>query len=195
MTPQRKTQISVTGVSLGLALAHLIWPAITIDAITLTLLAAAAIPWLLPILKSLELPGGVKVEFQELRAAGERAAEAGLLDDSPDSPATHDYSFQLVADEDPNLALAGLRIEIERRLARLAETTGKGGHKIGVGRSIRLLGNEGVISPEQGSGLADMVGLLNSAVHGAKVDRQSANWALDVGPRLLATLDRRIAEP
>ena len=41
--------------------------------------------------------------------------------------------------------------------------------------------------------LADMVGLLNNAVHGAKVDHRAASWAIDVGPRLLKALDERIA--
>ena len=78
MTPQRKTQFVITATSLALAGVHLLWPDLRIDAITLTLLAAAAIPWLLPLFKSVELPGGLKLEFQELEAAERRAAEAGL---------------------------------------------------------------------------------------------------------------------
>jgi hypothetical protein len=38
----------------------------------------------------------------------------------------------------------------------------------------------------------DMIGLLNSAVHGAIVDQNTANWAVNVGPELLASLDKRI---
>ena len=41
--------------------------------------------------------------------------------------------------------------------------------------------------------LADMVGLLNNAVHGAKVDHRAASRAIDVGSRLLKALDERIA--
>ena len=37
-----------------------------------------------------------------------------------------------------------------------------------------------------------MINLLNSAVHGAKVDSRSANWAIDIGPRLLTSLDERV---
>ena len=194
MTPQRRTQVVITCTSLALVFVHLVFPNLRIDATTLTLFAAAAIPWLLPLFKSVELPGGLKLEFQDLQAAEQRAADAGLLDEAPDPAPVHEYSFQIVADEDPNLALAGLRIEIERRLGLLAESTGKGSTKMGINRLLRLLGNQGILTSQQRSVLADMVGLLNSAAHGAKADQQSAEWALTVGPRLLATLDKRIEQ-
>lgn len=56
-------------VSLGallLALTHLIWPALAIDALTITLVIIAILPWLAPLIKSLELPGGLKVELRDL---------------------------------------------------------------------------------------------------------------------------------
>lgn len=37
-----------------------------------------------------------------------------------------------------------------------------------------------------------MIGLLNSAIHGAKVDDRAVDWALDVGPRLLEALDEKL---
>lgn len=107
----------------------------------------------------------------------------------------HEYSFQTVADEDPNLALAGLRIEIERRLNQLVESTGlRSGStspRLNVGRALKVLGNAGILTHDQSSVLLDIIGILNSAVHGAKVDQQSARWALDVGSRLLTSLDKK----
>jgi hypothetical protein len=34
-----------------------------------------------------------------------------------------------------------------------------------------------------------MVGMLNSAVHGATVDISASDWAIEIGPRLLKSLD------
>jgi len=192
MAPHRKTQIVITVVAVALAVGHLIWPDLRIDGITLILLLVAAVPWLLPLFKSVELPGGVKLEFQELQATEQRAAQAGLLDEPAAPQPNHEYSFQVVADEDPNLALAGLRIEIERRLGRLAEGAGLGSTKMSVGRLLRLLSDQEILTGEQRSVLEEMVGLLNSAAHGAVADARSAEWALHVGPRLLATLDKRV---
>ena len=177
--------------ALGLALVHLIWPSLAIDAITLGLLVIAVIPWLAPLIKSVELPGGWKVELQEMQDATAKAKEAGLLQVTPNAPKV-DHSFQLIAESDPNLALAGLRIEIERRLLTLCEK-----HRIqirskGVGQLLRVLDERGVLTPEQRSALNDLTGLLNSAVHGATVEPQAAAWAMDIGPPLLESLNRLI---
>jgi hypothetical protein len=193
-TAQRKTQWAVTSVALTGVAAHLIWPNLKIDTIALALLFAAAIPWLLPLFKEIEFPGGLKLEFQELQAAEQRAAQVGLLAEAPPpASARYERSFEMIADEDPNLALAGLRIEIEKRLNRLAQDAGVA-KKMSVGQSLRVLGDKGILTHEQSTVLNDMVWLLNSAVHGATVDQKSTRWALEVGPRLLATLDKKIPQ-
>src|SRR5574337_797154 len=58
---------------------HLAWPGIAIDAITVTLFLVAVIPWLGPLFRAVELPGGVKVEFAELEKAQREAESAGIL--------------------------------------------------------------------------------------------------------------------
>ena len=184
-------------VSLGallLALVHIIWPTLAIDAIALALVVIAVLPWLAPLVKSLELPGGWKVEFQELQKAASRAETAGLLAPEPNKSDLV-FSFQSVATQDPNLALAGLRIEIEKRLSSLVEIHGLGSRRpMGVGQALRALAQAEVLTSEERSILADMVNMLNAAVHGAEVDTRAANWAIDVGPRLLTSLDERVAE-
>ena len=192
MTPQRKTQVCMTAASLALVGVHLFWPDFRFDAIALMLFAAAAIPWLLPLFKSVELPGGLKFEFQALQDAGKRAAEAGLLDQHSDPAPSQEYSFQVIDDEDANLALVGLRIEIERCLGRLAEAAGVATARSGVGRLLRLLDAQGILTREERAVLADLVALLNSAAHGAIADQRSTQWAREVGTKLLATLDKRI---
>jgi len=185
-------------VSLGgllLALAHILWPKLAIDAVALALIVIAILPWLSPLVKSLELPGGWKLEFQELQKAASRAETAGLLAAEPNEPEVL-FSFQSIANRDPVLALAGLRIEIEKRLALLAEAhrLNSGQRSLGVGQLLRLLAQAEVLTNEERSILADMVNLLNSAVHGADVDPRAATWAIDVGPRLLTSLDERVKE-
>jgi len=174
------------------AIIHLIWPRLSVDAVTLVLFCIALIPWLAPIFKSLELPGGWKFEFRDFERARTKADKAGLLGESKRIQPIKEYSFQLVAEEDPKLALAGLRIEIEKRLAEIAESKGMRVEKAGVGRLLRILGEKELLSQEQRAVLADMVSLLNTAVHGGDIDDRAAEWALDVGPRLLDTLEAKI---
>jgi hypothetical protein len=174
--------------ALLIALAHLLWPSLAIDAVTLVLVMIALVPWLAPIFKSLEFPGGWKVEFQDLQKAAAKAEAAGLLATTP-AAAAATFTFQRVAEEDPNLALAGLRIEIEKRLVSLAAKRGIDSRNRGVGYLLRLLGENGALQQQERSALADLTGLLNSAVHGARVDQDAARWAIEIGPRLLKALD------
>jgi hypothetical protein len=189
----RRIQYTITLGALLLALAHLIWPSLTIDGITLALVVIAIIPWLAPLFKSIKLPGGLEVEYKDLEETTERLESTGLLPATLKAP-TPTHAFLLVAHEDPNLALAGLRIEIEKRLIALTEKTGGMPRKRGVGGYLFYLRDNGVLTQEQHSVLADMIGLLNSAVHGAEVRKDIAAWAMDVGPKLLTELDRRIEE-
>lgn len=192
--PLKKLRQVVSLGALLLALAHIIWPQLAIDAVALALIVIALLPWLAPLVKSLELPGGWKVEFQELQQAASRAETAGLLAPRP-SQREAAFSFQSIATRDPNLALAGLRIEIEKRLSSLAEIHGLSARRpMGVGQALRALVQSEVLTNEERSILADMVNMLNSAVHGAEVDSRAAAWAIDVGPRLLASLDERVSE-
>ncbi len=189
----RRIQVAITLTALGIGAAHLIWPNLKIDAITIVLLIVAVVPWLAPLFKSVEFPGGWKIEFQELERARSKAEAAGLLDLTAQK-GDREFSFQAVADEDPNLALAGLRIELEKRLRELARTRNLPSERAGIGQLLRVLDREEVLNPDERSALSEMVYLLNSAVHGAEVDRRAAQWAIDVGPQLLAGIDERIGE-
>ena len=185
----------VTLGALGLALAHLLWPSLGIDAVTLALVAMAIVPWLAPLFKSLELPGGWKIQFQDLQRVEARAEGAGLLV-RPEATAARaaaqtEYAFQSVAERDANLALAGLRIELEKRVVRLADRHGIGTRMQGLGRLLQELVRKGVLSDDEGAALGEMTLLLNEAVHGASVDPRAAEWAMDVGPVLLQALDEK----
>jgi hypothetical protein len=192
--PLEKLRKYISIGALFLALLHLLWPSLSIDAITLILIIIAILPWVAPLIKSFELPGGWKVEFQDLQDASSRAETAGLL--AQRSSEEEQFSFQTIAKQDPNLALAGLRIEIEKRLMLLAtsKSVTQKNRPMGIGQLLRVLTNEKVLTHEERAILADMINLLNGAVHGANVDERSADWAIDIGPRLLTSLDERIKE-
>jgi len=61
-------EVLVTFCAIAVAIGHAIWPAVTVDAVTLGLLVLAVVPWLAPIIKSIELPGVGKIELQEVKA-------------------------------------------------------------------------------------------------------------------------------
>jgi len=173
-----------------LATFHLFHPDFLIDIISLTLILIAILPWIIQIIKTIELPGGTRIELKELRNVEEKANEVGLISDVNNSDSQ--YSFQMISDEDPQLALAGLRIEIEKRLKEIAKNHNLQVNRKGVGQLLRLLSKEKILSSEQKNVLLDLVGLLNKAVHANYIDYNVSQWALEVGPRLLKALDIKI---
>jgi len=62
-----------------------------------------------------------------------------------------------------------------------------------VGKLLRLLSSRQLLSQEEKSILADMVGLLNAAVHGRDIDDNTAEWALRAGKGILASISNRAA--
>ena len=184
------------GITLGALLTiavHLIWPSLAIDGITLVLIVVAIVPWLAPLFKSMEFPGGWKIEFRDLAKVQERAEQANLLAPATAVDIEAEYPFQIVAEDDPNLALAGLRIEIEKRLRRLAQSANIPIYRTSVDKLMHLLYQKGVLNQDAYGVLADMIGLLNQAVHGAEVDKRALDWAMEVGPRILKALDEHTA--
>ncbi len=192
----RSIQIAISSVAALVAVGHTWLPEITIDAITVTLLGIAVLPWLGPLFKSVEIPGGVKVEFQELEEASKKVERSGLI------PAElvlkpmqkHVYAFQAVSENDPNLALSGLRIEIESRLKKLAERREIEVRGYGANNLTKSLEKAGVLSHDEAAAIRDLLPLLNQAAHGAEVEDSAFGWAMDFGPRVIGALEDRLGE-
>jgi len=191
-------QILVTVVFLILAIEHAFYGYLRMDAITIILIVIAFIPWLREIIQTIELPGGVKVELREFQKVTKEAENAGLIETggllgkTVTNAKAPKYSFQLVANEDPKLALAGLRIEIEKRLDDIAERHGLNILKKGIRPLLVALTENNLLTVKEKMVLDDLVGLLNNAVHAKDVDSDAALWALDIGPQILRSLDKKI---
>jgi hypothetical protein len=185
-------KIVISVFALGLAVLRVTVPSLQIDGITVVAVGIALLPWLSTIFKSVEIPGWLKVEFKYFQKAAKDAENAGLLSGPLTMKERSRYSFQLIATDDPNLALAGLRIEIEKRLKKLAQEHGIGTEYQGIGNMLRNLRNRDALTDREVDAIDGILELLNNAVHGARVDAKTANWALDFGPRILKSLDGRI---
>jgi hypothetical protein len=187
-------KILISALALGLAVLHTAMPSFQIDGITVVAVGIALLPWLSTIFKSVEIPGWLKVEFKYFQKAAKDAESAGLLSGPLTKKERSQYSFQLIATDDPNLALAGLRIEIEKRLKKLAEKNGIGTDFQGIGNMLRNLRNRNALTAREGDAIDGILELLNNAVHGARLDVKAAGWALEFGPRILKSLDEKVKD-
>lgn len=196
-TPKRRIQITISIVAVVIVLLHLIFPRLNIDAITVTLIIVAVIPWLAPLFKSLELPGGLKVEFQDLEKASNKAIEAGLITEenverleaeAPDQ----NYPFIDLAETNQELALVSLRLEIEKVLKLIAQRYSLDDKKLSISMLIRELSTKSIISNQERAALLDMIGTLNHAAHGVEYDPRTAEWVIKNGPAILESLNNKL---
>lgn len=145
------------------------------------------LPWLTHLVKSAELPGGVKIEFHDLKSAVDKVT-SGQVPAASERP-----TYREIADIDPNLALVNLRIEIERRLRELGRLHSLNDRQPLI-RLFHQLRDNDVLADPVLSGLQELVMFGNQAAHGATVDKEAADWSLEFGPRVLAVLDAVLAE-
>jgi hypothetical protein len=182
-------KLAVTALALSALVLRMIFPDLLIDAVGLGLIVLAFLPWLSPLVKSAELPGGFKIEFQDVKDAAEKVT-AGFAGDSGPPP-TADPAFLALAEQDPNLALVALRIEVEKRLRSLAEKVGIPPRRSLAQLTIDLQ-QKGVLDPQSASGLRDLIALGNQAAHGQLASSDVAVAAAEYAPIVLRALDAKL---
>lgn len=188
MKPKTVAASVLSVLAVSAAVAHAFLPAIIVDTVTAYLLAIAVLPWLGLFFRSVELPGGVKLEYQDLKEVEIKARDAGLISTSTEGARPSDAVYERIATEDPNLALAGLRIEVERELVALAARHGVTASRVSPNVIAGELTKMQVLPIGAQSALSDLLPLLNKAVHGAKVEQKSVEWALTTGSQIIAAL-------
>ncbi len=176
--------------AIALVTVHLIWPRLPVDAIAIGLLIVAILPWLSRLIESAKFPGGWEIKFRDLKEAGEKITPQ--ISGRP-GPASLP-EFLDVAQGDPNLALVALRIEIEKRLRRLAQQL-EIPDRMPLTRMFSELHQRGLLDKTVFGALQEIVSAGNSAAHGATVEPSVQDWALSVGPEILAVLDGLIESP
>jgi len=145
------------------------------------------------------------IEFSEaVEKVREKADEAGLISDKLTKQMASKITseegedkdiLERIVNEDPELALAGLRIKLEKNLIELARLNGiDPGKARGIGRLLTHLNETGVLNYSQTSVLKDLVNLLNSAVHGREISKGEAMWAMDIGLEIISSIDHLIIE-
>ena len=196
MNNKKTIQISISVIGILLIAAHLIWPELKVDSITVVIFAIIIIPWLAPVFKTLEFPGGMKLEYN-LEKVTQKLEDSGLINSKNNvgsSSTHHKYSFMNVVDIDSELALTGLRMEIESRLQQLSEYAPIQVKNKSVGALTKSLEANDLLTRKETSAINDLLPILNRAAHGEKIERNLHNWVMEIGPQLLDTLESKIGK-
>lgn len=178
-------------------LTRLIWPNLNIDTTSIILLVLALVPWFIQYIKSLEVTGLGKVELvskEEKAKIQETVNEVGLSKETPIKEIKNKYSFYNLRYEDPKLALAGLRIELEDVLKKLLKDNNIEIRMSGMRHITNTLINNEVITHKEYTIINDITGILNKAVHGDldEYDSDTFDWVFELGLSLLNSLNSKL---
>lgn len=187
---QKNIRIFITIGAIGLIALKTIFPNVKIDNTVLILAVIAIIPWLQGVFKSIEFPSGHKIELQDLKDATDKvetkenkisnSTNNNLIDSKP--------SFLTMIERDANLAIVGLRIEIEKRLKVLAST-----YEIPITMNLNAIAkelrNKGVFDDNTERGLLELVKFGNQAAHGIEVDKNATDLIFTKGKDIIYNLD------
>ncbi len=177
-------------------LTHVFCESVTFDSLGVILLCLAFIPWIFDAIKSLEINGIGKINLvsDEEKDKIEEETEKLEFKDEQINNAREKYIWAIHIDDDPQFALAGMRMEIESTLNEIARKNSLARRDIlGIYKlSSHLIKNEKISMLEYNL-IRDMNGILNAAVHGElnKNENTSYRWAFDQGLKLLASLKNK----
>jgi uncharacterized protein DUF4145 len=157
-------------------------------------------------LKSATIPGGISIDLSEeivvaktlsakipISTPPEGKEDVPLISQSkinlrmislgldPSPSGLNSDRYRSLASEDPNLALAGIRIEMEilaRNLAKGFDVNIENSRSAGI--VFRKLNEEGAISSEQFRLVNQILKIANAAVHGTRITENDANDLIDV---------------
>jgi len=184
----------VTFVGIILIAAHAFFPEITIDNITLALVIIIIFAWLIPHVQTIKLLGGTELtlrnmatKLEEDSARSELIQPQRVLVEAP--PSKEESSRWNLLQSDPNLALASLRIDIEKVLRQIAEAKKLSLESAPLRRILNTLHNKLIIPDKEYSILTDVINVCNRAVHAETVELQTASRILDVGEAVLIFLN------
>ena len=154
-------------VFIAVFIARIVKPEWNIDTTSIILLILAFVPWFIQYIKTLEISGLGKVELvgkEQKKEIDKKASEAGIL--KSETADNEQYTFYGLRYSDPKLALAGLRIEIESVLRKIAEANQLDTSRTGIGQMAKVLSQHQLINDNERAIIFDLVARLASVHRG-----------------------------
>jgi hypothetical protein len=188
----RVAQAIVMIAAASLLCAHVLkWDRVRVDGVALALLGLLLVIPLADLIRKIKV-GEFEAEIGKAEVAKAQAKAAAELPSAPEArrTASEEQIKQLVR-EDPRLALAKVRIDLEEALRRLYTRTVESEpdwRRLAIGRMVDSLSRREVLSSQIAGVLRDVIGLANRAVHGEYVEPSAAHDLAVLGVRLAEEL-------
>ena len=198
MQSKQRLKILISSAAIVVALAHIIFPDIKIDLITLALICLAFIPWVEPLFKSVSVPGGLSFEFHDLEKLESKAKKAGLIPQSKknteheSSVMPKQYDFIDMAESRQELAITMLRVEIEKKLWTIAAKNHIGYTEKSILELTDVLISKNILRTSEADVLKELIVVLNNIKHNGSYDDRITGWIKEIGPLIIENLEKKI---
>ena len=190
-------------VSVGMLVCHgLGVKRIVVDNTSLILLAIVLVSPFVAAIKKVKI-GEFEAEIQpeevsRVTREAERSIPVQAQDDARHVERKAITTIKNLLDADPIVALAKLRIELERRLRRLKQSTDPGTRNIKrpipPERMIRELVAQGIFTEKFGDPLRGVIAICNRAIHGEDIRDVDARKIINAGFEFIEVLDVMIRQ-
>lgn len=179
--------------SLALIVIHLWYNGISVGWITIALLVISATPYVIPLVKSVDVPGVARVELRDVRKAASKITTGRQNDgDLKRKDNEEAKSLRRLSKSDPSVALVGFRIDLEDKLMDLADQNNINTTEKDIPSILRNLSKKGVISEGVIGGVQELIYLGNRAARGEEVAPSAAEWVSNNASDILSSLDDEI---
>lgn len=127
---------------------------------------------------------------QELRHEVREVIDADFVEVEPQQKAPWVTTAETIVRDDPILALAKTRIDLEQDLRRLAlsENLLRPDERLSVSRLAEMLTREGLVSKTVLQAILDILPICNRAVHGEEIDLRTAQRVIDTAKEVSIVL-------
>ena len=192
----------VFSITLALLVSHMVgWTQFTVDSTTLLLLALLLVSPFIEHLRKIKV-GEFEAEIapsevEKVKSEVSKRLGPGEFQE-PITPKARSLGESLLdlLDGDYVLALAKLRIELERALTRLyfLTTPSARRHVVGLNHLVSELVRSGILPTQLSGPLREVISLCNRAIHGEYVRPADARGIVDIGIRILEEIDSILEE-
>lgn len=165
-----------------------------VDLISISILFILSIPFVAQFLKKAKFPGAefeFKEEIRETQKLVDLSVEKAKENESAGIGNVLKfetfklYGIRELLDSDPVLALAGLRIEIERKLKLAAHFLDIPINKrYSILKMLEVFNKNEFLSSDQINALRNIVTMCNEAIHGSLISKQEAKEIIDLAEEL-----------
>ncbi len=182
-------------IGIGLIIARGFWSEVfTVDFLSVVILFILSIPFVAHYLRKAKIFGAefeFKDEIREVYQLVQQSVEKAAEEEAAGKKIIFPFeTFKLtnvkeLVDSDPVLALAALRIEIERKLRLLAYSLDVLTNKEwSLSRIINSIRHKELLSYEKVEALQKIVNMCNKAIHGAAISKEEAKEIIDLADEL-----------